>query len=191
MVNRLNEEVLAIFGIKHQLGAALTPRHQGLCERNHQILQANQVIFMKAITDAHPLEWPSLLPVAEYIQHTAPQGAHGFSALDLTCAYSIISDADARLAPFRVPRGVPESDQVARMFSNFRDFFGTITRVNREISLRDIEAANRTRVVRQYEKGEQVFRKWPKPSRLRRVFSPNPMLVRTWLNLSRITGIVF
>ena len=172
MVNRLNEEFLAILGIKHQLGAALTPRHQGLCERNHQVLQANQVILMKAITDAHPLEWPSLLPVAKYIQHTAPQGAHGFSALDLSCAYSIVTDADARLAPFRVPRGLPESDQVARMFSNFRDLFGTITRVNREVSLRDIEAANRTRVVRQYEKGEQVFRKWPKPSRLPKSFFP-------------------
>ena len=106
---------------------------------------------MKAVTDAHPLEWPSLLPVVEYVQHVAPQGPHGFSAFDLSCAHSIFTGTDQKLAPFRVPVGLPESDAVAKMFTEFRRIFRTITRVNREASLNQISAANRARVVRELQ----------------------------------------
>ena len=115
-----------------------------------------------------------MLPVVEYVQATAPQGDHGFSAMDLSCAYSICADADTRLAPFRVPRGLPESDQVARMFSNFRDIYSAFTRVNREQSLNTINAANRTKIVRQFDPGEVVFRRHPKTGRLPKAFFPAP-----------------
>ena len=105
MVSQVNQEFLAICNARHKLGAALTPRHQGLCERNHQVMMGNQNILMSEICKAHPQEWPALIPVVEYLQHTAPQGAHGFSAHDMCSAYSVLNETDARLAPFRVPSG--------------------------------------------------------------------------------------
>ena len=174
MVSRINEDFLSICNTKHVLGAALTPRHQGLCERNHQTMMQHQLILMQSVTKAHPQEWPSLIPVVEYVQHTAPQGAHGFSAHDLSCAHSIITDTDAKLAPFRVPQGLPESDQVARLFSNFRSIFGQFTRVNREQSIATINAANRDRVTHTFEPGETVFRRMPRNSRLPKHLLPPP-----------------
>ena len=125
MVNRITEEFLQICNVKHILGAALTPRHQGLVERNHQVTLSNQLILMQAVTSAHPQEWPALLPVVEYVQATAPQGIHGFSAHDMSCAYAVVTETDARLSPFEVPLGLPESDIVARTFSQFKSIFGT------------------------------------------------------------------
>ena len=109
MTSKIMKEFLSICNIKHTLGAALTPRHQGLCERNHQVMLSNQLLLMHEVCSAHPQEWPALLPVVEYLQHTAPQGEHGFSAHDLSCGYSIVAENDVRLAPFRVPAGIPES----------------------------------------------------------------------------------
>ena len=129
---------------------------------------------MQAVTRAHPQEWPALIPVVEYVQATAPQGAHGFSAQDMSCAYAIVSDTDARLAPFRVPRGLPQSDLVAKTFANFKSIYGTFTRINREKSLMDINAANRSRVIRCFEPGETVFRKMPGNAKTPKGFLPAP-----------------
>ena len=60
MVSRINQEFLSICNSKHVLGAALTPRHQCLCERNHQTMMSHQLILMQSVTKAHPQEWPSL-----------------------------------------------------------------------------------------------------------------------------------
>ena len=138
-----------------------------MCERNHQVLIANQLVLMHSVCGAHPQEWPALLPVVEFVQHTAPQGPHGFSAHDLSCAYSIVSDTDARLAPFRVPTGLPESDIVAKTIQNFKEICGAFTRVNRARSLADITAANRDRTLRWFEPGETVFRRMPLPLKLK------------------------
>ena len=93
---------------------------------------ANTLVLMHAVCEAHPQEWPALLPVVEYVQMTAPMGAHGFSAQDLSCAYSIASESDSRLAPFCIPSGLPESDVVARTFNEFKSIYGIFTRINRE-----------------------------------------------------------
>ena len=174
MTNKIIEEFLQICNAKHILGAALTPRHQGLCERNHQVMMTNQLLLMQAVTDAHPQEWPTLVPVVEYVQHTAPQGAHGLSAHDMSCAYSIITETDASLAPFKVPSGLPESDIVARMFSSFKSIYGAFTRANREISTQSITAAIRDRTVRTFEEGETVFRRLPRSARLPKHLFPPP-----------------
>ena len=103
---------------------------------------------MHAVTGAHPQEWPALIPVVEFLQSTAPQGPHGFSAHGMSCAYSILGETDARLAPSRVPTGLPESDVVSRLFADFRDVYGTFTRINREQSLASITAASKDRQLR-------------------------------------------
>ena len=89
-------------------------------------------------------------------------------------AYSVLNETDARLAPFRVPSGLPESDVVARLFANFRQVFTTFTRVNREQSLASITAASKDRHVRIYEEGETVFRRMPKGSRMPKGLFPPP-----------------
>ena len=88
--------------------------------------------------------------------------------------HSIITDTDARLAPFRIPQGVPESDHVAKLFNNFKSIFGMFTRVNRETSIASINAANKNRVSRSFEPGETVFRRMPRPSRLPKHLLPPP-----------------
>ena len=60
MTSKINEEFLSICNVKHIKGAALTPRHQGLCERNHQVMIANQLVLMQAVCGAYPQEWPAL-----------------------------------------------------------------------------------------------------------------------------------
>ena len=134
----------------------------------------NQSILMSEIYRAHPQEWPALIPVVEYLQHTAPQGAHGFSAHDMCSAYSVLNETDARLAAFRVPTGLPESDVVSRLFANFRQVYTTFTRINREQSLANITAANKDRHVRIDEAGETVFRRMPKGFRLPKGLFPPP-----------------
>ena len=116
MVNRVNQELAALCNYRQVLGAALTPRHQGLVERGHQTMMTNLLILMRAVTHAFPQEWASLVPAVEYLLHTAPQGVHGLSAHDLFCAYGVASTADSRLAPFRVPKGIAETDVAANMF---------------------------------------------------------------------------
>ena len=54
MASRVNEEFLSICNVKHLLGAALIPRCQGLRERNHQVLIANQFVLTHSVCCAHP-----------------------------------------------------------------------------------------------------------------------------------------
>eukprot|EP00969_Alexandrium_andersonii_P160211 7078121-Alexandrium_andersonii.AAC.1 len=62
-----------------------------------------------------------MLPVLEYLYDTAPQGARGLSAFDTSSGYTLASSVDARLAPFMVPQGLPETEVAARLFSGFRE----------------------------------------------------------------------
>ena len=132
MINKITEEFLALCRTQHILGAALTPRHQGLKERNNQVMMTDMFILMESICSIYPQEWPTLLPAIEYLLHTCPQGPHGISAHDLGCAYGIASDTDRALAPFVLPGGLPETHKVAGMFSRFRQLYGVVTRAARE-----------------------------------------------------------
>ena len=154
MVNKVNSEIAALCGFKQVFGAALTPRHQGLGERGHQIMMTNLLILMQEVVKSFPQEWASLVPAVEFLMHTAPQGSHGLSAHDLTCAYSIATRTDVRLAPFRVPAGLPETDVAARLFSNFRELYGVFTRATVESAFKAQLAENKTRVDRTFEPGE-------------------------------------
>ena len=69
----------------------------------------DQLILMHQVCDAHPKGWSALVPVVEYLLHMSPQGEHGFSANDLGLAHSVASPTEQQLAPFRVPKGVPEA----------------------------------------------------------------------------------
>ena len=121
MVNRGNGEFMNLCNIRRVTGASLTPRHQGLGERGHQVVLINHGILMHEVCKAFPQEWPSLIPTVEYLYHTRPQGAHGLSAHDMTAGYAIASSVDKRLAPFQVPTGLAETDVATKLFANFKE----------------------------------------------------------------------
>ena len=106
MTNKIVEELMAICSAKHILGAALTPRHQGLKERANLTMMVQMQVLVESVCSVFPQEWPELLPAVEYLLHTAPQGPHGLSAHDLPCAHAIASETDKRLVPFLIPSGL-------------------------------------------------------------------------------------
>ena len=54
MTSAVMEELLAICGSRHITGAALTPRHQGLGEREHQEMIIHLMILLRAVMRAFP-----------------------------------------------------------------------------------------------------------------------------------------
>ena len=87
-------------------------------------MMIDHLILMHKVCKAYPTEWPTLVEVLEYLYDTAPRGPHGLSARDLSCAYAIAHPLDRQLAPFRVPKGAPETDEAARLFDSFRELYG-------------------------------------------------------------------
>ena len=174
MRSAVNAEFLAIMNIKHVMGAALTPRHQGLGERGHQVMLSQHTVLMHAVCHAFPQEWPALVPAVEYLYFTAPQGAHGLSAHDMSCGYAIAVPDDARLTPFMAPDGVASTDIAVRLFANFRELYGLFQRVKTEESMRSQMRLNATRHERVFEKGETVFRRLPAGARLPKHLFPEP-----------------
>ena len=76
----------------------------------------NQLILMHEVCDAHPKEWPALVLIVEYLLATAPQGDHGLSAHDLSCAHSIASSTDQQLGPFWFREEFPRVIMLPRCF---------------------------------------------------------------------------
>merc|ERR1712032_602416 len=147
--------------------ASLTPRHQGIGERGHQVVMINHSILMHTVCSAFPQEWPALLPAVEYLYHTAPQMPHGLSAHDMSAGYALASSVDKRLAPFLVPTGSVETDLAARLYQNFNELYGVFTRAAQEESARRQFRANQTRASpRVLDEGETVFRRLPRAARL-------------------------
>ena len=74
---------------------------------------------MNAVCAAFPQEWPALAPGLEYLYATAPQGPHGISAHDLETAWGITSPLSRLLEPFKMPRGLAETEICAHLFCEF------------------------------------------------------------------------
>eukprot|EP00973_Karenia_brevis_P007486 1013108-Karenia_brevis.AAC.1 len=92
-------------------------------------------------------------------------GECGFSAHELQTGYSLLQEPDVTLAPFMVPRGMAETDIVARLFSNFRELAGIFNRAKEAALAKQEEQINRTRHMRQLMPGEVVFRRMPPKAR--------------------------
>ena len=174
MRNRVMEEFFAICNVTRILGASLTPRHQGLVERGHQVMMHNHLILMQVVCKAFPQEWPSLICVLEFLYDTAPQGVHGLSAHDMSTGYAIASPQSRRLAPFMVPRGLAETDVAVRLFANFRELYGIFSRANREQAQKVQVAINRKRHDRSLAAGETVYRRLPPAARRNKHLLPEP-----------------
>ncbi len=110
MTSAVNEEYLTLLAIKHVKGAAITPRHQGPGERAHQTIMNNHLILMNELCRAFPQEWAAMVPALEYLSETAPREPHGLSAFDFSQGYGLLVDANRRLEPFELPRGLPETE---------------------------------------------------------------------------------
>eukprot|EP00969_Alexandrium_andersonii_P193194 8532943-Alexandrium_andersonii.AAC.1 len=87
---------------------------------------------MSEVRKAFPQEWPAMLPALEYLYDAAPQGARGLSAFDMSTGYALASPVDARLTPFMVLQGLPETEIAARLFSGFRELYGVFQRLSQE-----------------------------------------------------------
>ena len=122
------------------------------------------LILLHEIVKTFPRNWDVLAPVVEYVIDTEI-GENGFSAHELQTGYSLLQEPDSVLAPFMIPRGVPETDIVSRLFSNFRRLAGILHRQKSDELAKKIDQVNRTRHLRNLEKGETVFRRMPVKAR--------------------------
>jgi len=122
------------------------------------------LILIHKICKSFPQEWDILAPVVEYLLDTEI-GECGFSAHELQTGYSLLQEPDATLAPFMVPRGTPQTDTVARLFSNFRELAGILNRHKEASLLRQKDTLNQSRHLRILHPGEVVFRKMPSKAR--------------------------
>ena len=88
MTNHAIEELMALCSIKHRVGAAKTPRHQGPCERAHQAIMNSHYLIMHSLLDNYAQEWALAIPFLEYAAMTAPREPYGLSAWDPSCPYA-------------------------------------------------------------------------------------------------------
>ena len=96
----------------------------------------NASILLNATARAFPQEWAALVEVLEYLYDTMPQGVHGLSAHDMTCGYAIASSVDRRLAPFMVPKGLPETEVCAKLFPSWKELYGCFSATTRRRALK-------------------------------------------------------
>ena len=150
--------------VKQFLGAAFTPRQQGPGERKHQVVMTTWLLLIHEVCKTFTTEWDVLAPVVEYMMDTEI-GECGFSAHELQTGYSLLQEPDATLAPFMVPRGLPQTDIVAKLFCNFREMSGIFNRHKEKLLAAQVEGANKNRHLRQLREGETVFRKLPPKAR--------------------------
>jgi hypothetical protein len=143
MTSAVMEEFMTLCNTKQFLGAAFTPRHQGPGERKHIVVMQYWLILIHRICHAFPQEWDTLAPVVEYLLDTEI-GECGFSAHELQTGYSLLQEPDVTLAPFMIPRGTAQTDVVAKLFSNFRELSGILTRHKERAAMKQQENINQT-----------------------------------------------
>ena len=164
MTSAIMEEFLTLFNSKQFLGAAFTPRHQGPGERMHQEVMTEWLILLHKICRAFPQEWDALAPAIEYLMDTEI-GECGFSAHELETGFALLQESDVTLAPFQVPRGTPQTELVAKLFSNFRELSGILARHKKAKAEGKLAQVNAHRHLRQLTPGEVVFRRMPAKAR--------------------------
>ena len=118
MTSAVTEEFAVLCNTKQFLGAAFTPRHQGAGERQHIAVMQSWLILIHHICRTFPQNWDVLAPAIEFLQDTEI-GACGFSPHELQTGYALLQEPGATLAPFMVPRGLPETDIISRLFNWF------------------------------------------------------------------------
>ena len=59
------------------------------------------------------------------------------SARDMTMGYAIAQDTHKALLPFKVPKGMCETDIAVRLFDHFRNLYSLFMRVTQEERLKD------------------------------------------------------
>ena len=125
MKSSVIREMMAIFGDPNRIfGPAYIPRFQGLGERGHLVVIINLAILMNTVCHDFPQEWSALIPAVEYLYFTAPQGALGYSARDMTMGFSLAQKVGADLSM--------ESNFAVRLFDNFRHLYSISVRVTQE-----------------------------------------------------------
>ena len=164
MVSVVMQEFLSLCNAQQFLGAAFTPRHQGPGERKHQVVMTYWLLLINKICRAFPQEWDLLAPVVEYLIDTEI-GECGFSAHELQTGYSLLQTTDVTLAPFMQPRGLAQTELIAKLFTNFRELASILNRHKEHKLTKQVENSNASRHLRQLTPGEVVFRRMPAKAR--------------------------
>ena len=121
-------------------------------------------ILIHKVCRTFPQEWDKLATVVEYLMDTEI-GECGFSPHELQTGYALLQEPDVTLGPFLVPNGTAETNIVARLFCNFRELAGILTRHKEQVLSKQEEQANKNRHVRVLHEGEIVFRRMPAKAR--------------------------
>ena len=120
------------------------------------------LIMMNAVCQAFPQEWPAMIPILEYLYFTAPRSAAGgLSAHDISSGFALLSSHERALAPFKIPRGMAETEVAGRLFKNFAELYQVFSRVSAEEAAKHQDEINRKRTLRVFGRGEIVFRRLP------------------------------
>ena len=85
---------------------------------------SNHLVLMNAVCKAFPQEGAALIPALEHLLETAPRPPLGLSAFDRSCGYALVSAPDKRLAPFAVPKLLPETETARELFSRLGELCG-------------------------------------------------------------------
>ena len=130
-------------------------------------------ILMDGVCHSQPQEWSSLVSAVQYLYFISAQNPLGISARDMTMGYAIAQNTHKSLMPFKVPKGMPETDVCIRLFDNFRNPYSLFMRVTQEERLRDQARINSKRWMRTLQPGDVVYRKLPQAARgPKMLFSP-------------------
>ena len=125
MTNHAIEELMALCSIKHRVGAAFTPRHQGPCERAHQAIMNSHYLIMHSLLDNYAQEWALAIPFLEYAAMTAPREPYGLSAWDLSCPYALLTDPKKR-GMFAATANMADTDIARRNIKFVTENSGTV-----------------------------------------------------------------
>ena len=102
-----------------------------------------------------------MLPILEYLYFTAPRGPSGLSAHDISTGFALLAPSERALAPFKIPRGMAETEVASQLFKNFSELYQVFARVSAEEAAKQQDELNRKRTLRVFDRGEIVFRRMP------------------------------
>lgn len=77
-----------------------------------------------------------------FLYETAPRSRSGLIAIDFSTCYALLTEADRRLVPLQVPRGMAQTDVVAALFKTFSELYQVFARALGDQALRAQEAIN-------------------------------------------------
>ena len=140
------------------------------------------LILIHEVCRTFPQYWDELTPYVEFL--LANQiGECGFSPHELETGYALLHEPDVTMLPLQIPRGLPQTDLLVRLFTNFKELAGILNRAKEGKLEQQMKWANETRHLRRLDEGEIVFRRMPPKAR-----TPKHLLAKPSAGPYRVVG---